>query len=54
MEYMSKEYKQLIRLIQEEYECSYTEACTTHMSKIRDNLELYNKWLIKLNQPLVT
>jgi len=51
---MSKEYKQLIKIIQDEYKCSYTEVVTKHIPKIMNNLELYNKWLIKLNQPLVT
>jgi len=51
MEYMSKEYKLLIRMVQDEYKCSYTEAYTKHIPQIQNNLELYNKWLIKLNSP---
>ena len=51
MEYMSKDYKQLKRMVEEEYKCSSTEACTKHIAKILNNLELYNKWLVKLNSP---
>ena len=48
---MSKEYKQLIKIIQDKYKCSYTEAVTKHIPQIQNNLELYNKWLIELNSP---
>lgn len=47
MEYISKEYKQLIRIIQDEYKCSYTEVVTKYIPQIKNNLELYNQLLIK-------
>ena len=45
MKSANKEYKQLITMIIDKYNCSYTDALLKHLPQIQNDLELYNEWL---------
>ena len=45
---MPKVDKLLIKYLQDEYKCSYSESMSKHLINLKNNPDEYNKWLQKL------